>query len=528
MLYEKLTSYDIDAFRSYVQTYGPSSDASIYGQMADTYHILRVWDKAKSKYLYEAFGEKFILEREVEFAAPRFKIRNELNQSLEYGDMSIFKNVFRTAILEAFEAYCDEYYFLMRLFDRDNLLDNVARTLPNNTSITFPTGETIKLSNTAKTVKLLGKISKILNLEKEFEVFRLKHSLILNQKKIKGTLCLSIHPLDYLTMSDNNNGWTSCMSWEEDGDYRMGTVEMMNSPCVVVAYLKSNDKKLTWYDYKWNSKLWRTLIVVDPSIIVSVKNYPYENIDAINLCLEWLRELTEKNLQWLFPHPIGRVRERENFEYDGQKRLLICNTHRMYNDFGCCDHYGILSDFFGEEQEITYSGETECMWCGNLHSSDFYGEANYVFCENCSDGGSQQICCDECCEYYSEDEIYWVEGSPLCPNCCDEYAIYCDICGEYVFQDHSKEIYLARVNDEPNPLYDYYITVADEYALQTCHYSSSSWLSVYFTVAPHYSEEKGKYYWNIEDLTETGLHQYFGLRTNERIQQYREEAAEYK
>ena len=38
-------------------------------------------------------------------------------------------------------------------------------------------------------------------------------------------------------MSDNNSGWESCMSWRNNGCYRRGTVEMMNSPYVIVAYL---------------------------------------------------------------------------------------------------------------------------------------------------------------------------------------------------------------------------------------------------------------------------------------------------
>ena len=73
----------------------------------------------------------------------------------------------------------------------------------------------------------------------EWEEIRLAHSQIFNTNKMTGTLCLSIHPLDYATASDNDNGWSSCMSWRDDGCYRMGTVEMMNSPMVICAYFAS-------------------------------------------------------------------------------------------------------------------------------------------------------------------------------------------------------------------------------------------------------------------------------------------------
>ena len=520
MLYEKLSTKDINTFCSYIQTYGASCDASIYGSMANPAHILRVWDDAKSAYLYKAFGEKLILEKEVELKKAPSELRNDIAQSLDYGELGMFKTVFKQALIEEFGCFTDEYYFLMRLFDKNNLADNIAHTLPSKVSITFKNGCTVKLNNTAKTIKLMGKIAKMLNLEKEFETFRLKHSLILNQKKVKGTLCLSIHPMDYLTMSDNANGWTSCMSWQNDGDYRMGTVEMMNSPNTIVAYIRSDDKTFTWDNQEWNSKLWRTLIVVDPNVIVSVKNYPYENIDIINHCIEWLRELTENNLHWSFPHPIAEIREDEEFKYANHTRHLVCRTHKMYNDFGCSTHYGILSDSFGKFRDITYSGARECMWCGTTNESSFYGDANFVFCENCSDGGTHYVYCDECGKGYCEDEIYWVGDTPLCGYCFDEHGTSCEISQEYIFQNVASNVYLARVKDNPNHIDDYFITVDNDYVHNDKHYEPAGWLSSHITCKPHYDERKRIYYWNIEDLTEEGLNQYFGISDKEEVNNY--------
>ena len=42
-------------------------------------------------------------------------------------------------------------------------------------------------------------------------------------------------------MSDNDYGWDSCMGWMNEGEYRLGTVEMMNSPCIVVAYIDGEE-----------------------------------------------------------------------------------------------------------------------------------------------------------------------------------------------------------------------------------------------------------------------------------------------
>ena len=58
------------------------------------------------------------------------------------------------------------------------------------------------------------------------------------------------------------------MSWFEKGEYRQGTVEMMNSECVVVAYLESTTN-MTIRDGEWNSKRWRELFVVDENVLAN-------------------------------------------------------------------------------------------------------------------------------------------------------------------------------------------------------------------------------------------------------------------
>lgn len=47
-------------------------------------------------------------------------------------------------------------------------------------------------------------------------------SRYMQENKIEGYLYLSIHPLDFLTISENNENWWSCQSL--DGDYRSGNL----------------------------------------------------------------------------------------------------------------------------------------------------------------------------------------------------------------------------------------------------------------------------------------------------------------
>ena len=64
-------------------------------------------------------------------------------------------------------------------------------------------------------------------------------SQIIQEDKIKGTLCFSIHPLDFLSSSENTYNWRSCHSL--DGEFRAGNLSYMVDDCTFMIYLKGAD-----------------------------------------------------------------------------------------------------------------------------------------------------------------------------------------------------------------------------------------------------------------------------------------------
>lgn len=46
----------------------------------------------------------------------------------------------------------------------------------------------------------------------EIDKWQTKISMMLQDTKVTGTLCFSVHPLDFLSSSENNYGWRSCHS----------------------------------------------------------------------------------------------------------------------------------------------------------------------------------------------------------------------------------------------------------------------------------------------------------------------------
>lgn len=109
-------------------------------------------------------------------------------------------------------------------------------------------------------------------------------SQVIQKTKVEGTLCISIHPLDYMTISENNMNWRSCHAL--DGEYRAGNLSYMLDPSTVVCYIKSNsDTQLRSFPQGmlWNNKKWRVLLHFqkDFNIVYVNRQYPFSSDDLI-------------------------------------------------------------------------------------------------------------------------------------------------------------------------------------------------------------------------------------------------------
>lgn len=529
MLFEKLSDKEVRLMRNYIDEFGPNNGSRVYEDSATMDHILRFWDKEKSDYLYRLLGEQFIIEKEVSYTIPFGKLRDQVRNSIENGKMKPFYQAFSTEMKNRFglNIWSDEWNAWTALTSFENITKNslVGYFYPETASfvINFDNGQKVKIESSTKPIRALGKIAKIIGLEKEYEEFRLEHSRILNQKQLNGTLCLSIHPMDYITMSDNASKWKTCMEWRNDGSYRMGTVEMMNSPCVIVAYLKSDNSTY----YNWNDKHWRTLMIATEEIIASVKAYPYAHEELTKTCVDWIKELSAKNLGWSFG-PTAEIFDESVFEYgDNNYYYFTAESRAMYNDFDSTKHFGALpihlpdSSSYEDPYMLTvcYSGKTECMNCGEEVDYNIYDES-YVFCDACCSNAEEEeerCACDECGEYWDYDDMYYVEGYQICPDCIDRVAGSSIHDGEYYFCRNLTRIYLARENDNPDTDNDgycfvHYTVISDNF--NSCYdYHSCTNHDVRKT-------ENGTYYFNREDLTDRGMNWWFNMWNEEVVNNY--------
>lgn len=460
-VFEALTKEDKDKIDAYVRWYAPAGDEEFNeDKRASLEVLLSPWDKAK-KNLFEMFGKELILTKDYSYSEREELLVRKLRDTTSWNHFThdLDGVCYLVDSNNKIIWHCPDnnnrrrlYYGSPFYFSSEDCIKNTLETpyifTYNGKKYSFPAG--------TKYMKFLGKLADIFdadyptyNLKSQFEKFRLEHSMILNNAKQRGKLCLSIHPLDYMTMSDNESNWESCMSWMNNGCYRQGTVEMMNSSTVVIAYL-AGSTPMHFGNYEWDNKKWRQLFVINEHIITPVKPYPYIDEELTKQCLEWLNELS------------GNLYSKDNYLFgDGENRYLnyyrlAPNANLMYNDFSSCSHLTKIKLPVPEKREgkvirwsFNYSGESECMCCGS--TTNAY-DADSLFCCECSESTRYEHCC--CCgaridpdydEYFCDDD-----GDYYCCDCRDDNFTWDEVYEEWIRNDDAIEIYIQydRNKDE--------------------------------------------------------------------------------
>ena len=480
-LLELITNDEREMMAHQVHHYAMSNGD--YARGMDTWdanYVLREWAAEKDHYLAKIFKNRLILKKEVEFHKGVDELMEELDDerfpACFNGLIEIFDNLTSYLDPPTWRRDAETMRDLYRDKVPECLLDvpssaawEMRRTVYNLCSnfvlatniyegstieIPIPNGKKLKINRGCRALKTLGKLVEAFGLDmKDFEQYRIFHSQVLNQKKLKGTLCLSIHPLDYITMSDNTSGWESCMSWENSGCYRQGTVEMMNSSCVVVAYLEGEKDMRITGDLYWNNKKWRELYIVHPNIITNVKGYPYCNNNLTIETLKWLRELVHESDVFGQDHYLPNT---FHYGYDEDKDELLAerdivlhfSTAMMYNDFGHPHHICVVSSKVpvgSHDIYINYSGLSECVICGELEP-EFIGssEATNLVCRGCD----SVPCCDCCGEpLYDEDYVY-INDQQICIGCYEDYYVHDPLNEDTIHKDDSICIHICNAEHD--------------------------------------------------------------------------------
>ena len=110
-------------------------------------------------------------------------------------------------------------------------------------------------------------------------------SEIIQKSKVSGTLCMSIHPMDYISMSENNHNWRSCHAL--NGEYKLGPLSYMQDQCTIITYIRGDEESVLprFPDgVRWNSKKWRMCLYLSPdgSYMCAGRQYPLNLTSVID------------------------------------------------------------------------------------------------------------------------------------------------------------------------------------------------------------------------------------------------------
>lgn len=484
---DKLTEKELKDIEYYIDCYATGC------RRVPVTELLQPWNAAKGR-LFEMFNNELIFKKRVNYKIDICQIRDNICKSLFYNGSPYKK--FTNHLMETYVEFLESigkadrskgwwdtvdksYMVLSDTLGAYNLSKNeVDFSYVNSAESTIifylPDGKEYKCQRGTKAIKLIGKLAEAFNIE-GFKDFRLVHSQCLNQKELTGELCLSIHPMDYMTMSDNNCGWSSCMNWRHNGEYRQGTVEMMNSPIVIVGYLAS-DEPFDWEcGHEWNNKKWRCLFVVNNNYILTVKAYPYHNAYLLREAIKTIAA----QMGWgeIEPHSFEPEAEQN---IDGHRINIQPTTGAMYNDFGSAiEHFiGLNPSLEGDiVDQIRFSGVSECMTCGAVFDYWENSESS-LSCDDCDPGCH----CEECGNRMYDGEGYWVGDTLLCEECVNEFCFWDNIDCTYHWNEVDEPITIRlssdlspekRFLDHPKyPWCTREITIAREKLLgQIFHYS---------------------------------------------------------
>lgn len=431
MLLEALKDEDKELISDYVASYSNNFHCS----SVDLEYNLRFWDKEKAD-LYKMFGNQFILSKEVSFCMNQKEIQEAMEK---VSSIDPFIKAYSQKIAPFYHSNYEVWMALQLLTSASVLVNNESyydtRIVPAKDTVD---GKPVKIQKGCRPIKTLHKLCRAFGLDEvEFETFRLKHSQVLNTQNLQGELCLSIHPMDFLTMSDNDCGWDSCMSWRaayygDGGEYRLGTIEMMNSSCVIIAYLKAHeDMELDLYRETkyWNNKRWRQLVIVNEDVILGNRQYCYEDDSLSNTVLEWVRELATAHYRVKYENTTRNLAK----DYlDDLNIHLSFSTNYMYNDI-YSTRRGYLRDGLDYSIRLNFSGVANCMACGEVISPNEAAEPSTVVCAAC--GGYSR--CATCGVWVLEDDedTYYVDGEYYCRDCFTDNMSWCECCETYVPQD---------------------------------------------------------------------------------------------
>ena len=328
-------------------------------------------------------------------------------------------------------------------------------------------GENAIIPAGMKIGKALNKFFSPIYGENVVEPIRIEASRLIQENAVTGKLCISVHPLDYLSISENNHNWRSCHAL--DGEYRSGNLSYMLDECTVVAYLKSEeDVVLPRFPHyvPWNNKKWRCLLYFDfeRHVVWAGRQYPFSCKSSLNIVEEHLlkplhffcdRRDVSPFYDWTHQTFKGEIKIGDMETYLKEPYIVYANGisplrewikdeegSMQFNDLLNSSYYtpemlqfGTNNGFRKRVEPMKVGRRVPCICCGN-HDIEF---SETMRCKQCTlESGIEMEeigSCAYCGERIFLEMDYCYGDSYYCPTCYMEHIVTCHDCGDIFYAE---------------------------------------------------------------------------------------------
>jgi hypothetical protein len=329
-----------------------------------------------------------------------------------------------------------------------------------------------------KNTKIIKAFKYFIKDKEILDILQTKASRLIQENKVEGKLCFSVHPLDYLSISENNHNWRSCHAL--DGEYRAGNLSYMVDKSTIVCYLKSEEDVILPNfpdDVPWNNKKWRVLLYLskDWNMIFAGKQYPFSTNGGMKL----LTELFNKTRGWTAwtDYSFKKFENDINIEFNLNDTYIPLNDffvelNQLVKDGNGSKHfndvlrsscytpvycYATYDTFWHSTPQIyanatttsfEVGGMTKCVRCGK---EEVVNCCDTMMCYDCDfkygDSVNDTFCfCEHCGKRIEVENGYYVDQEMYCQDCYDKFTEKCECCGD----SYPTE---SMVYDEVNDVY---------------------------------------------------------------------------
>ena len=227
------------------------------------------------------------------------------------------------------------------------------------------------------------------------------YSMELQSISTKGKVVASIDPIDYITMSSNNSGWSSCHRIN-GGEYAAGPLAYLADTSTVICYVESNTKAKVADGGEHSNKRWRQIALVSPLLDFAIQERQYPNKSKGNA----------NAVSGLFVEAFSKFHD-EDFAF---KKIYIDELQDLHRDYvdetGCYGMY--YNDTRNEMYDLGYKVCRQSDIDEDIRQQDIYelplkGEGAHCLCCGTDLDESSSVfcnCCDDSYNDYDDDYYY--------------------------------------------------------------------------------------------------------------------------